>query len=303
MLGSAKTSTIIWMKKPGGKHCPAWFLLFLPLLFLLQACQPGDGKRPEGDRKLAGIYNKTLYLSDMEGMLPQGITGEDSSVIINAFVRNWLLETALLYEAERNIPKDLDIEKLVTNYRASLIKNNYENIVVEKLLDSTVTQMQLQEFYEKNKEQYQLETPIVRCRFVKAPRNAPQIGKAQDWWNGGKAGDFAALSAWCSRNAIAHHLVDSVWYKVEDIAAYMPQGTLTVDNVANRRDFIQRDDQFTYFFKSLEVVSKKDIAPLSYIEEQARKVILHKRKTLLLEDLKNKLYEEAIREKSVTVYE
>ena len=86
----------------------------------------------------------------MEGMIPEGMSSEDSSLIINAFIRNWTRETVLLHEAEQNIPKGLDIDQLVEDYKASLIKHNYENIVVNNLFDSTVTHVQLEEFYEKN---------------------------------------------------------------------------------------------------------------------------------------------------------
>jgi len=301
-MGVAKrTNKHCETRKPGGVLLPAWFLLFLAVVPLFAGCSK-DGKRTSGDRQLGRIYDKTLFLSDMEGMLPEGISGEDSTVIINTYVRYWMREMALLHEAEQNIPKDLNLEKLVADYRSSLIKNNYGTLVMNKLLDSTVTDVQLREFYEKNKEQYQLETPIVRCRFIKAPRNAPNADKALDWWNGNKKEDFADLARWCSQHAVVHHLQDSVWYDVDDIAAYMPQGTLTVNNVENRRDFIQKDENFMYYFKLLELVRKKELAPLSYIEDQARKVILHKRKTELLEDLKDKLYEEAVRKKYLQLY-
>ena len=297
-----KTTIHCEIKKPGGATRSAWFLLFLAMVFLFAACTTDD-KHSKDDRKLGRMYDKTLYLSDMEGMLPEGISGEDSTVIINTFIRYWMRESAMLHEAEQNIPKDLNLEKLVADYRSSLIKNNYENIAISKLLDSTVTKLQLQEFYEKNKDQYQLETPILRCRFIKAPRNAPGSDKAQDWWNSNKGEDFAELSRWCSKNAAVHHLQDLTWHNVDDIAAYMPQGTLTVDNVDDRRDFIQRDENFVYYFKLLELVRKKEIAPLSYIESQARKVILHKRQSQLLEELKEKLFEEAVRKKNMAVYE
>ncbi len=289
-------------QKPGGERFSAWFLLFLAIFVLLGACDTGS-KHSKNDRQLGRIYGKTLFLSDLDGMLPEGITGEDSTVIINTYVRYWMREMALLHEAEQNIPQDLNLEKLVADYRASLIKNNYGNLVMNRLLDSTVTNQQLLDFYVKNKDQYQLETPILRCRFIKAPRNAPNADKAQDWWNGNKSEDFLELAKWCSQHAAVHHLQDSTWYNVDDIAAYMPQGTLTINNVENRRDFIQRDDNFVYYFKLLEVVRKKEIAPLSYIEDQARKVILHKRKTELLEDLKDKLYQEAVRKNNLEVYE
>ena len=87
----------------------------------------------------------------MDGMLPSGISAEDSTLIIEKFVKNWVRETAMLHEAEQNIPKGLDINQLVENYRASLVKHNYENIVVERLLDSVVTKAELESFYEKTK--------------------------------------------------------------------------------------------------------------------------------------------------------
>jgi len=294
-------------KKPGGLCDPARFLFYILsgtiMVMMVASCSPSDEKRGKNDRLLAQVYDKALYLSDMEGMIPEGMSSEDSSLIISAFVRNWVRETALLKEAERNIPKELDIDKLVEGYRATLIKHNYENIVVNNLLDSTVTQNELGAFYEKNKEQYQLETPIVRYHFIKVPRNAPQLNRAQDWWNSSKPEDTAALANWCRSNAVISHLQSNSWHKVEDIAAYLPQGTLTVDNVNNRRDFVQRDDNFMYFFRVLELVSRKEIAPLAYIEDQARKVILHKRKSQLLEELKDKLFNEAMNKKQVKVFE
>ncbi len=302
-----KTDQDFKQNEPGGFLKSTRFLLYFLVIFVgaagLVSCGSKGEKRSKDDRLLAKVYDKPLYLSDMDGMIPEGMSSEDSALIINAFVRSWVREAALLREAERNIPSGLDIDKLVQDYRASLIKHNYENIAVDKLLDSTVTQNQLAAFYEKNKEQYQLETPIIRCYFIKAPRNAPQLSRAQEWWNGNTAADSTALANWCNANAVIHHLQSNIWYKVEDIGAYMPQGSLTVDNVKTRRDFVQRDENFIYFFKVLELVSKKEIAPLSYIEDQARKVILHKRKTQLLEELKDKIYNEAMNKKQVTIFE
>lgn len=264
-------------------------------------CENSD-KRDASDRCLARVYNRSLYLSDMDGMLPIGISAEDSSLIIDKFVTNWVREAAILHEAERNVPKDLDINQLVENYRASLIKYNYENILVDKFLDSIVTKTELETFYNINKGQYQLETPIIQCRFIKAFLNSPQIEQVEKWWNNDNPNQ-AALKNWCERNATIHHLDDSIWYKVVDIGAYMPQGALTVDNVNNKKKFVQKDQEFLYLFELLDIVPKNEIAPLSYIEGQAKKVILHKRKTQLLNEMKDKLYDEALRKNGVSIFQ
>ncbi len=276
------------------------FLALAGLLTGSLACQPGGEELQEEDHLLARVYNKSLYLSELDGMFPPGTSGSDSSLIVNAYVNRWVREALLLYEAERNIPKDLNIDKLVRDYRASLILANYERILVEELLDSTITQAELINFYEKNKEQYQLETPIVRCYFIKVPLPVPKYGDLRRWWSR-PSEHYDELVAYSNQYAAAHHLEDSTWHKVDDIAMLMPPGTITSSNISDKKEFTQRDGEFQYYFKLFEVKNRKEIAPLSYIEDQARKVILHKRKIKLLEDKKEEMYERELRRQNINI--
>lgn len=278
--------------------------LLFPILFLmlgLIACQPAEEETE--DKVLATVHNKSLYLSELDGMFPEETTPQDSNLIIQAYTNRWVREAILLYEAERNIPNDLNIDKLVRDYRASLIRHNYEQILVQELLDSTIAQEELVQFYEANKEQYQLETPIARCYFIKLPLPVNNEGELRSWWqNHTNEDNFKKLVDFVSVNAQAHHLVDSTWQRVEDVAIELPAGILTVDNVSSKRDFILRDDQFLYFFKLFELKNKKEIAPLGFIQDQARKVILHRRKTKLLEEKKNDMLDLALERKNVEIF-
>lgn len=261
----------------------------------------GDGAAAAEDQLLAKVHNKALYISDMEGMFPEGTSGKDSSIIIQMFANRWMREALLLHEAEQNIPSDLNIDKLVRDYRASLIRHNYEKILVQELLDSTVTDEQLAEFYERNKQQYQLETPIVRCYFVKVPVPVAEANELRQLWNN-KSQDLKSLVNYCTKYAEAYLLTDSVWYRVEDIAREMPKGTVTVDNISAKQDFSQRDSEYQYYFKVFEVKNRKDIAPLSYIKGQARKVILRNRKGNLLEDKIEAMYQRELRRNNIKIY-
>ncbi|MFK7934546.1 MAG: hypothetical protein AB8G22_13635 [Saprospiraceae bacterium] len=279
-----------------------WAFLFLILTF--SSCGDGNSATEMADKLLATVHNKSLHLSDMTGMFPRGTTAEDSTLIINAFVERWIREAVLLHEAERNVPQDLNIDELVRDYRASLIKHNYEQVMVNQLLDSTITQQELTAFYEKNKEQYQLETPIVRCFFIKVPRNAPNVKELETWWKNSRtdAAAYGRMVEYCNIYAVAHVLEDTKWTPVDEIAQQLPAGTITVNNVGSKKDFTQRDDDFIYFFKAFEVISRKEIAPLSYIEDQASKVILRQRQLKLLKEKKEEMYEREIRKNTIKVY-
>lgn len=273
------------------------------LLFLLTspfACQ-NDASTVQEDKLLARVHNQNLHLSELDGMFPVNATPEDSQTIISAYAQRWIREALLLHEAERNIPKDLNIDQLVRDYRASLVRHNYEDILVSQLLDSTITQAELLEFYEKNKEQYQLETPIIRCHFVKVPLPVPTPDRLRALWNSDDPNDLDLLLAYCDQFAEAHILEDSTWHKLDDIAMEMPKGTLSADNIGARRDLSLRDDQHQYYLRIFEVKNQKEIAPLSYIEEQARKVILRSRKLKLLEEKKEHMFDLEMRKGNIEI--
>ncbi len=265
------------------------------------ACSPTEEVH-KNDRTLAKVYGKPLYQSELDEMFAEGSTREDSVQIINAFVERWAHENILMHEAEKNIPKDLNIDKLVRDYRASLIRSNYEKTLVETSLDSTITPRELDEFYQKNKDQYQLETPIIRCYLVKVLRNAGGLDDMIDWWNHIKAeGNFRKLVEYCGKHAKIYMLDEKAWYRVEDLSAALPTGTISVENIP-RNELTLKDARYQYFFKVLETVNKKEIAPFSYIQDQAVKYILHRRKQKLLESKVTELYQKELEAKNIEIF-
>jgi hypothetical protein len=275
-----------------------WILaIFSFAMVCFESCERSSLKT--GDRPLAKAFNRTLYLSEMAGMFPPG---EDSALIINAYVERWIRETLLLLEAERNIPSDLNIDKLVRDYRASLVRHSYEQFLVEQLLDSTVTKAELEAFYENNKAQYQLETPIIRCLFIKVPLPVYRGDELRRMWNSDKPEDFPKLVRFCSEFAESHLLEENTWHKLGDIVAELPQGILTAENLGARKEITLKDDQFEYYLRVLEWKNQRDIAPLSYIEDQARRFILRSRIDQVLEDKKDEMYELELRRGNVQIF-
>ena len=82
-------------------------------------------------------------------------------------------------------------------------------------MDSTVTQEQLAEYYEENKEQHQLEKPIIRCYFIKVPYPTPESNRLQRLWNNGSVKNMTALLDYCNRFAQIALLKDDAWYSLE----------------------------------------------------------------------------------------
>ena len=274
-------------------------LIFLSVCVLLWRCSSNEAPKKD-DRLLAQAYNKSLYLSELEGILPEGVTKEDSNLIIRAYAQRWVREQLMMYEAERNIPKDLDIDELVRNYRASLIRFNYEEQIIAEKLDSTVSEAEMRAFYENNKDQFQLESTILKCQLLKLPLKAPQSEINKLWYSRNPA-DETKLASYAKQWAALSMLDREKWYKLEEVAALLPTGTLTPDNVASRREGTLSDGDFRYYYRVLEALQGKTTAPFDYVREQASKVILHKRKQELLEKWKEDLYQRELRRENAKI--
>jgi hypothetical protein len=263
--------------------------------------QCGNSEAPkEGDKLLAQVYNKNLYLSELEGIVPEGVTKEDSILMVSAYTQRWVREQLLMYEAERNIPKDLDIDELVRSYRASLVRFNFEEQIIAEKLDSTVSEAEMKAFYENNKDQFQLESTILKCLLLKLPPQAPQSEINKLWYSRSPA-DENRLNTYAKQWAAFSLLNREKWYKLEEVAALLPKGTLTSDNVGSRQEGTLSDGDFRYYYRVLEAMQGKTTAPFDYVREQASKVILHKRKQELLEKWKEDLYQKELRRENVKI--
>jgi hypothetical protein len=259
-----------------------------------------DNAPKAGDKLLAQVYNKNLYRSELEGIVPEGTNPGDSALIVSAYTQRWIREQLLMYEAERNIPKDLNIDKLVRDYRASLVRYNFEEQIIAQKLDSTISETELKTFYENNKDQFQLESSILKCQLIKIPQQAPQSELNKLWYSRSET-DLDKLALFAKQWASFALLDREKWYKLDEIAAFLPKGTLTSDNVGSRREGTLSDGDFRYYYRVIENVQGKTTAPFDYVREQASKVILHRRKQDLLDKWKEDLYQKELRRENVKI--
>lgn len=266
---------------------------------LLWHCGKKNGERKD-DKLLARVYDRNLYRSQLDGIVPEGTAPADSTLLVAAYVQRWIREQLMMYEAERNIPKDLNIDELVRNYRASLVRFNFEEQLIAEKLDSTVTQEELMAYYENNKDQFQLESTILKCQVLKLPSRAPQNEINKLWYSKNPA-DGVKLAASAKQWANLALLDPQKWYTLQEIAALLPKGTLTSENVSARREGTVSDGDSRFYYRVIDVVQGKTTAPFDYAKDQAQKIILHKRKQELLDRWKEDLYQKELRRENIKI--
>ncbi len=266
-----------------------------------EACQPPVRNTKE-DVLLARVYNQELYLSEVQDMIPPGLSAEDSLEMIEAFIDRWVREAVLMEEAERAIPKNLNIDKLVRDYRASLIRHNYEKRLVAQLLDSVVTDREIEAFFAQAKEQFRLDEPIVRAHFIKAPISAPRLDEVDAWWAAGDSTAWNKLQLWAQGWAQVAMLSDSAWHKYSELVAAMPPGMVDDHDPSRPPEFIRDEEGYRYYFRLLEWYPAGQIPPISYVHDKVKRTILHRRKQQLLDEVREQMYQKAVRHNDVEVF-
>jgi hypothetical protein len=275
--------------------------LLVCLVLLGFSCSE-DIQTNNGNFLLARVYNKSLYIKDLEGMFPPGTSAYDSSLITNAYTQRWVREAVLLYEAENNLPKDLNIDRLVRDYRSSLVRNNYEQVLLEQLMETEISKEELANFYDKNKIQYQLDNPIVKANVIVVPKIISVRDSLKYLWKNATDVNLARLKNICEEYELSHILDGSKWNEWENLAIYLPRNISFEEFSKKGKDFSIQDGEFDVWVKILDSKKPQEIPPIEYVEEQLKRMLLLSRKTKLLEEKKEDMFDIAKRKGQIEIF-
>lgn len=277
------------------------FLLIVTFFLTIHFISCADKSIPDtSDRIIASVFNKKLLFSEVEDLIP-AVNSNDSLVAMNNLINRWIKKSLMMREAEKNIPKELNIEQLVNDYRESLILNNYEQLLVEKNLDTLISEEEFQQYYESNKSQYILKYTIIQCLLLKIPRDHPNVSSIRQK---AKSDDpnIEELQSLSNGSSVIALLEPYRWHKALDIIDLMPANSVRISDLTKNRLIDVTNDDDLYLLKILAKVPAANTAPLSYIKDQITRLILHQRRINLLENINELLYERELKNNNIKIY-
>lgn len=268
-------------------------------ILILVSCKEGFSIRGTKDPVIAKVGERSLFLSQLEGLVHKGISRTDSAAIIDGYIENWIRENLMIAESEKNVAADINLNKLVDDYRSSLLVYNYEKKLIDQRLDTIVTYNEKKEFYEMNKSQYQLSHPIFRCIIAKVPSKSTGIANIKPAL--AKKDQTEAL--FLIKEKAVYHLIDTArWMTFEDLQSLLPFDMIKESDLATNKVFAEKFHDFDYFVKIIKFYNEKDIPPFEYIDGKITKTILSERKIQLLKQFRQNLYEKGLSDKKFEIF-
>ncbi|UWX55936.1 peptidyl-prolyl cis-trans isomerase [Maribacter litopenaei] len=279
-------------------------LLGIGALLSMASCDAYFNKEVE-KKPLARVGESYLYKEDLAPFIKDGMSAGDSASFVTNYINNWASKQLLLSKSKINLPEEKlsEFDALVDTYRTDLYTRAYQEALVSQGADSVITDTQLQEFYDRQQENFKLKERIVRIRFVQLPLNFLNQDEVERRLRSFNEEDLVYLDS-IGVQFKKLNFNDSIWVSSSRIFEEIPP--ITFDNqdryLKNSQFFELQDSIGVYLGKIEEVKEVNDIAPLSYITPTIKQVLLSRRKIDYLRKLETEIIDEAIREKEFEVY-
>lgn len=276
------------------------------VILVIAAAMTGCGQEHnhKGKTPLVEVSGEFLYKEDLQAALPLNISKDDSVLFAEHYIRNWIEDALLFDKAEGNIPDNDKISKLVENYRRALIMHTYQEELVNQKLANDISEEEINAYYEKNKELFRLDNPLVKGLFIKVPLSSPDLGNVRVWYRKNNQDVIEKLEKYSLRNAVSYDYFYDRWTSVPDVAAKIPLKVLDTDAnyLDKNRNVGVKDTAFCYFLHIEDFLGKDKQKPLDFARDEIKEILINLKRVEFINKVKEDLYQRASDRNKIIYY-
>ena len=276
------------------------------VILVIAAAMTGCGQEHnhKGKTPLVEVSGEFLYKEDLQAALPLNISKDDSVLFAEHYIRNWIEDALLFDKAEGNIPDNDKISKLVENYRRALIMHTYQEELVNQKLANDISEEEINAYYEKNKELFRLDNPLVKGLFIKVPLSSPDLGNVRVWYRKNNQDVIEKLEKYSLRNAVSYDYFYDRWISVPDVAAKIPLKVLDTDAnyLDKNRNVEVKDTAFCYFLHIEDFLGKDKQKPLDFARDEIKEILINLKRVDFINKVKEDLYQRASDRNKIIYY-
>lgn len=249
---------------------------------------------------VARVGENCLSRAQLAAMMPQGLLPADSVEMAEKKIAAWVSQEVLFYRAQENLDEETSrrIESQIEDYRKSLLIFNYENKITRQLLDTVVSEGDIEAYYRDNRAQFLLKSNIVRVMFVKVSKKSKHLVQiksglfSSDLEEGDNLSAYAEL---CGKYAENYFLDRDKWLYFNDFLREVPVRTYNQEDfLKNHRDLEVEAGDKMFYVRILDFKIRDMVSPLSFEKDRIRAIILNQRKRNLLQEMEKDLMQEAV---------
>lgn len=244
---------------------------------------------------VAEVGRHMLYRSEVDNLIPDGASEEDSLRFALQYINSWASDIVFLDIAEEQLSKEeLDVTAELEEYRRSLLKYRYEQRYINERLDTLVSESQIDEYYQSHIENFVLEIPIVRARFLRISADSPNLEIIKKKMCSSGVSDLTEADSLAYFSAVKYTDFSNRW--IDMITLSREFGTDYADLLSSMKNgIIEREDAYGKVNVAyvVDFMPAGEIPPVEYCRDRIKNIILSVRKQTLVTSLEQDLLEDA----------
>ncbi len=251
---------------------------------------------------MARVGEKELLQTDVQSIFTSDLTPQDSVKILESYVDMWVKKQLKVQEAERLFrSSNADIERMVEDYRNSLLIHRLDQYYVDNRLDTLFTDTEITAYYDAHKNDFILDRAIVRGRIVAVPENYRQRSQLRELMtaSGEKLQDFTDI---CQKNNFS--LTEfNTWTDWTDFISRVPVSRLTEAHKEPQPEKVVeiKDGDLIYLICVSDVRRPGDMNPLERVKEVIKRVIFNQRKLEIIRTYEDSIYNAAVNDRTIEI--
>ena len=255
------------------------------------------------DVLLARVGDSYLYKSDIHSLHLLNESRPDSMIYVQQYIKNWAEQKLLLEKALMNVNQDeLEIDSRITDYKNSLLIHAYEQKLIQHSIDTLLSSEDIKKYYNAHADDYYLAEKIIKIMFVKASLIAPKLDSLELWVFQEDTLQIAKIEEYCHKYSKRFYYNINEWVNWSDFTNVFPAqfdlSSLTMSN----NTMLLKDITDVYLLRLIDEKKQSEIAPLDYVQEKIKSILLNQKKTNTIEYIKLKLFEDAKKTKEFEIY-
>jgi hypothetical protein len=210
----------------------------------------------------------------------------------------------LMQIASENAELDeAEINRRIEDYRYDLTVYAYEKQYMIANLDTAVTEAQINEYYEQNKDNFELKQNIVKAMMMVVPKNSPRLSQVRKLID--DKDNLDQLKEMAPNVATNYYLSDTAWIDFEELIANTP----FMEEISNKMEVLRRnrllessDENNFYFIKVYDYKLSSDMSPLSFVKQRIRDIIINRRRVELRRRHENEILKQAEKDNNYEIF-
>ena len=247
------------------------------------------------DDIVAEVDGVMLFRSDLDAVIPQGLSAEDSTRLAVSYINTWATDLVFQKIAEQQLSKsEKDVTAELEDYRKSLLKYRYEQLYVNERLDTAVSDDLVDEYYNSHSEKFVLQRPVMKARFLSIYGDSPRLEPIKKRMSSSEVDDLVEADSLAYSSALKFTTWNDEWIDISELSMEFGVDYQTLLGQI-RGNWIERKD--TTGLVNIAYISEMkrtgEMAPIEYSAQSIKDMIVSARKQSLVNGLEQDLLDDA----------